>query len=186
MISDHVKGKSRYQYPEGIQQGIALHRSIDHFTDQHEATKKAKEIFRPEYRLYSGALVDVIYDHYLALDEREFSDEDLLRFADSTYKELQKHSNWFPVTFAHIFPFMHSQNWLYHYRTREGTGKSLHGVVRRAKYLTESQTAYKLFESHYQLLGEIYRQFWQDVKPFAKAEWERIRDGEAGRAFENN
>ena len=68
MISDFVKGKRKYDYPEQIQQGIAVHREIDRFTDTHPVTKEAKEIFRPSYRLYAGSLMDVIYDHFLALD----------------------------------------------------------------------------------------------------------------------
>jgi acyl carrier protein phosphodiesterase len=30
---------------------------IDTFTDEHPATKEAKEFFRPHYRLYSGHLL---------------------------------------------------------------------------------------------------------------------------------
>ena len=41
MISDFVKGKKKYEYSEGILKGIDLHRSIDTFTDEHEATKQA-------------------------------------------------------------------------------------------------------------------------------------------------
>src|SRR4029077_7560850 len=55
MISDFVKGKRKFDYPSGIQKGIDLHRAIDQFTDQHSATKEAKEFFRPDYRLYAGA-----------------------------------------------------------------------------------------------------------------------------------
>lgn len=45
MISDFVKGKTKFDYPVGIQKGIALHRMIDNFTDTHAATKEAKEFF---------------------------------------------------------------------------------------------------------------------------------------------
>jgi acyl carrier protein phosphodiesterase len=170
MISDHVKGRSRYSFPPLIQHGIELHRRIDEFTDRHETTKEAKEIFRPHYRLYSGALVDVIYDHFLAIDPEEFTEQSLLEFSLSTYRELNRHAKWFPERFAILYPYMQSQNWLYHYRQKDGISKSLHGVVRRAKYLTESQTAFGLFETNYQLLESIYRQFWQEVKPFAEKE----------------
>ena len=33
MISDFVKGKSKFTYTPGIQKGIMLHRAIDQFTD---------------------------------------------------------------------------------------------------------------------------------------------------------
>ena len=72
MISDYVKGKTKFDYPVGIQKGIHLHRLIDEFTDAHPVTAKAKSFFRPQYRLYSGAFIDVVYDHFLALDQKQF------------------------------------------------------------------------------------------------------------------
>ena len=46
MISDHVKGKSQYDFSPGIQKGIRLHRAIDRFTDLHPVTKAAKIYYR--------------------------------------------------------------------------------------------------------------------------------------------
>jgi len=39
MISDFVKGKTKFDYPLTIQKGIYLHRQIDSFTDSHILTK---------------------------------------------------------------------------------------------------------------------------------------------------
>ncbi|MBL0132444.1 MAG: DUF479 domain-containing protein [Chitinophagaceae bacterium] len=175
MISDFVKGKKKFTYPPSIQQGIMLHRAIDTLTDTHEATREAKEIFRPHYRLYSGAFVDVVYDHFLATDSTEFSEQSLLDFSEQVYASLDKQVEWLPERFAGMFPFMKEHNWLFHYRTRWGTGKSLGGVVRRAAYLTESETAFQLFEEHYQLLGDCYRHFWASVKPFARNQFEMLQ-----------
>lgn len=152
-----------------------LHRAIDTLTDTHEATREAKEIFRPHYRLYSGAFVDVVYDHFLATDSTEFSEQSLLDFSQQVYASLDKQVEWLPERFAGMFPFMKEHNWLFHYRTRWGTGKSLGGVVRRAAYLTESETAFQLFEEHYQLLGDCYRHFWASVKPFARNQFEMLQ-----------
>jgi acyl carrier protein phosphodiesterase len=175
MISDFVKGKKKFDYPSGIQQGIALHRAIDTFTDYHEVTRTAKEIFRPVYRLYSGAFADVVYDHFLATDEKEFPKNSLSGFSEQVYTMLDRHTQWFPERFARMFPYMKTHNWLFNYRTREGIGKSLEGVVRRSAYLTESETAYQLFQDQYQLLGDCYRQFWADLKPFARNHYEMLK-----------
>ncbi|HEV7782233.1 MAG TPA: ACP phosphodiesterase [Chitinophagaceae bacterium] len=177
MISDFVKGKKKFDYPPGIQNGIALHRAIDEFTDTHEATREAKEVFRSDYRLYSGAFVDVVYDHFLANDAAEFTEASLLDFSVSVYTSLEKQSPWFPEQFAVMFPYMKQHNWLYNYRTRRGTGKSLGGVVRRSVYLTESDTAFHLFEQHYQLLQDCFRHFWAFVKPFALQRLELLQKG---------
>ena len=168
MISDFVKGKKKFDYPSGIQKGIALHRAIDQFTDQHPATKEAKEFFRPHYRLYSGAFVDVVYDHFLATDKNEFSEGSLLDFSQHVYVVLGNNSAWFPERFAVMFPFMKKYNWLYNYRTDWGTERSFGGLVRRSAYLEESDTAAQIFQQHYQRFLECYRQFWADMKPFAE------------------
>jgi acyl carrier protein phosphodiesterase len=167
LISDFVKGKKKFGYPPGIQNGIALHRAIDTFTDAHEATKKAKEFFRPHYRLYAGAFVDVVYDHFLAVDENEFTENLLMDFSQRVYATVDKYASWLPERFALMFPYMKEYNWLFNYKTRWGTEKSLGGVVRRSAYLTESETAFRLFEEHYQPLQLCYRHFWVEVKPFA-------------------
>ena len=172
MISDYVKGKKKFDYPQGIQTGIMLHRAIDEFTDQHEATRAAKEIFRPAYRLYSGAFVDVVYDHFLATDSNEFTKDSLFEFSQQVYAAIDRHISWLPERFAKMYPYMKTHNWLLGYRTNEGTAKSLQGVAYRAAYLTEGETAFRLFEQHYQLLQECYRQFWGDLKPFAKRQYE--------------
>jgi acyl carrier protein phosphodiesterase len=174
MISDFVKGKKKFDYPTGIQEGIMLHRAIDTFTDTHEATREAKEVFRPHYRLYSGAFVDVVYDHFLATDSNEFREEKLLDFSQLVYATLDEQVQWFPERFALMYPYMKEHNWLFNYRTRWGTGKSLGGVVRRAAYLTESETAYQLFEEHYQLLQDCYRHFWTSAKDFARHQFDLL------------
>ena len=167
LISDFVKGKKKFDYSLGIQNGISLHRAIDTFTDSHPATKEAKQVFQNAYRLYSGAFVDIVYDHFLANDKDEFSESSLLEFSNKVYTIIEEKIAWVPDPFARIFPFMKKQNWLFHYRTIPGIEKSFGGLVRRAAYLHESETASQLFETHYQLLSDCYRQFWKDLKPFA-------------------
>lgn len=167
LISDFVKGKKKFDYPEGIQKGIALHRAIDTFTDDHEATRLAKTIFSPAYRLYSGAFIDVVYDHFLANDPNEFSTESLRNFSEKVYRILEAHFEYLPERFARMFPYMKQQDWLFNYSTVRGTELSFGGLVRRARYLEESDTAVSLFEENYKTLGEWYKVFFPDLKSFA-------------------
>jgi acyl carrier protein phosphodiesterase len=177
MISDFVKGKKKFDYPVPIQAGIMLHRTIDAFTDDHPATKEAKEFFRPHYRLYSGAFIDVVYDHFLATDAAVFTASSLFDFSQQVYSSLEKYKQWFPERFATMFPYMQSQNWLFNYRSILGTEQSFGGVVRRSAYLTESDTASSLFEKHYQPLQECYRHFWKDARPFIFKQYEILSNG---------
>ena len=175
MISDFVKGGKKFDYPPSIQKGIMLHRYFDTFTDTHEATKEAKQIFRPDYRLYSGAFVDVVYDHFLATDSTEFSESTLQYFSREVYAALDRQLQWMPDRFAGMYPYMKKQNWLYNYQTRAGTWRSIEGVVRRSVHLTDSETAFKLFEQHYQLLQDCFRHFWASAKPIVRKEFDRLQ-----------
>ncbi len=168
MISDYVKGKKQYDYPVAIQNGIKLHRAIDDFTDTHEATSEIKKLFKPAYRLYSGAFTDVVYDYFLANDSNQFSSpEELKSFTQNTYQSLKAQSAYFPEKFANMFPYMQEQDWLYNYKFNEGMQKSFSGLARRAKYIYETDTAYQIFLSNKYFIGAWYNIFFPQVKLFA-------------------
>jgi acyl carrier protein phosphodiesterase len=168
MISDFVKGKTKYNYSPGIQNGIALHRAIDEFTDAHPATKKAKEFFRPAYRLYSGAFVDVVYDHFLSLDTKEFKDATSLQnFTDQVYTILEENISILPQPFQNFFPHMKQHNWLFNYQYSYGMEVSFRGLVHRAAYIKESATACAVFNKNYQELKDCYEIFFPTLKKFA-------------------
>jgi acyl carrier protein phosphodiesterase len=190
LISDFVKGKKKFDYPGRIQAGISLHRSIDTFTDTHPITRIAKSYFRADYGLYAGPLTDVAYDHFLANDPVAFSPAGmgtvrgqanpgegvelgaeagagLAAFAQKTYDQLAAWESVFPERFARLFPYMRSQNWLYHYRWKEGIFNSFAGLSRRAAYMPGPEQACRLFETHYRELEACYNEFFPLLKDFA-------------------
>jgi acyl carrier protein phosphodiesterase len=174
MISDFVKGRKQFDYPEDIQKGIRLHRLIDSFTDQHPATKQAKVFLVPAVGAYAGAFMDVVYDHFLALDGHEFTEVGWKNFAADVYRELQGYESLLPEKFARMLPYMSSQDWLYNYRYPKGIENSFAGVARRAKYLTGSEQVFTLFLDNYSELRLYYQAFFPDVKKFARSELDTL------------
>ena len=175
MISDYVKGKKQYDYPLGIQQGIRLHRAIDHYTDHHLATQIGKQVFKSSVGLYSGAFMDVVYDHFLALDLNEISENEWHRYTENIYAQLKENINFLPERFAAQLPHMSSHNWLYNYRYPVAIEKSFGGLVRRALYLDDHRQAFKNFEDNYAFLKAQYESFFPDVKKFAELELDRLQ-----------
>lgn len=174
MISDFVKGKKQYDYSIDIQKGIRLHRSIDTFTDTHPLTSQAKTFFKPAVGLYAGAFLDIVYDHFLALDKQEFTEQELKSFTEEVYAQLAVEQALFPEKFARMFPYMQSQNWLYHYRTRDGIEKSFGGLVRRAAYLSESAKAFDAFTTNYDALKGYYADFFPELKAYALSQFAEL------------
>lgn len=171
MISDYVKGKNKFNYPERILQGIMLHRKIDAYTDSHEATKAARVFFKPSYGLYSGAMIDVVYDHFLANDISVFKTEDeLIDFGNTTCSILNKNFDILPERFKKMLPYMTAQKWLSNYRFRWGIQQSFRGVAHRAKFINESEMAFELFNKNYYALKECYYSLFNDINNFTRNE----------------
>jgi acyl carrier protein phosphodiesterase len=161
--SDFIKGKKKFDYPLPVQKGIALHRAIDEFTDNHRETKFSKSIFRDDYRLYSGPFVDVVYDHFLARDFTNYHHLSLADFASYVYSTIEDFIHIGPVEFGLLLPYMRKENWLLNYNSLSGIRKSFNGVVRRATYLSESETAFDLLTGNYDALEASFRRFMPEL-----------------------
>ncbi len=73
-IADSVKGSSYKNFPDGIKRGILLHRAIDFYSDNHSVFLKSVERLRPNYHKYAGVIVDIFFDHFLAKNWKEYSE----------------------------------------------------------------------------------------------------------------
>lgn len=170
MIGDYVKGMSAVEeYPEEIQKGILLHRKIDEYADMHPASLRAQVWFREKYGRYSGAIIDTLFDHFLATDPHYFRTEpDLLSFSQDVYNKLANNSQYFPDKFAAFFPYMKEQNWLYNYRSMSGVRRALQGLQRRAKYMEPIDEAYNTFITAYYQIGQCYYEYMEQADKFVK------------------
>jgi acyl carrier protein phosphodiesterase len=167
MISDYVKGRKKFNYTEKVQKGIMLHRLIDEYTDNHIVCREIQKIFKPAYGLYSGPIVDVIMDYFVARDKALYLPSDLMTFSEEVFSMLEDYTTIFPEKFARMFPYMKSQNWLYNYQFPEGIWNSLGGLARRAKYINETNTAYELFIAHEDEIQHGYNEFFPQLKAIA-------------------
>lgn len=174
MISDFVKGSKKNTYPELIYRGIMLHRAIDSYTDNHKATRDAKTLFRAEYGLYSGAFIDIVYDHFLAKNESLFYPDGLMVFASNTYLVLEQNMKLLPEGFKRMLPYMKTQNWLFNYRFTDWVRNSFQGLVRRAAYMHDSTQAFEIFIENYLQLESLSGLFLPDVERFAKEHYIKI------------
>lgn len=174
MISDFVKGHKKNDYPALIYEGIMLHRAIDNFTDTHNATREAKSFFRADYGLYSGAFIDIVYDHFLAKNESLFFPGGLRLFAGETYRVLEQQQEYLPDRFRTLLPHMKRQDWLFNYRFTDGIRNSFRGLVHRAAYMHDSSRAFEIFLENYTQLEMISGIFLPDVERFAKEYYDNI------------
>jgi len=167
MISDFVKGKKKFGYPPRILAGIDFHRAIDTFTDAHAVTKETGKLFKPAYGAYNLAFMDIVYDHFLAMELTARGKGFFEKLVAATYEKLGRYESVFPPVFKNMFPYMKQQNWLYNYRFSSGIQKSFAGLVHRASYISESDTAFMIFKENYDAFKEAYDNFFPDILEFS-------------------
>ena len=90
LLADFHRGTIGSSLPQPIASAIALHRAVDGHTDRHPAIARARSLFAPPHRRYSGVALDLYFDHCLARDwSRRAPGISFDAFVAKTYDHLQ-------------------------------------------------------------------------------------------------
>jgi len=167
-MADGIRGETYKKYPIAIQKGILLHREIDTFTDAHPIVRKSTKRLHKNYGHYSGVIVDILYDHFLAKNWNDYSDVALGDYVESFYGELEDHFEILPLRIQRLMPFMIADNWLLNYSKIEGIQRVLDGMNRRTKHKSKMNEATKELKKFYHEFEEEFTSFFKELIPFSK------------------
>ena len=167
-IADMVKGKAYLDYPESIQKGIIQHRQIDSFTDNHAVFRTTKRWILKEQGPYSGVVVDMFYDHFLAMEWSQFSDEKLEDFVSRNYRLMIKNYRKLPARARYILPFMVKQNWLVNYAKFDPLSKIFDRMDRRTDYRSGMKTGVETLQKYYPEIKSDFLAFMPEIIRFVK------------------
>lgn len=168
-IGDHVKGQKYLSYPEGVRKGIILHRDIDNFTDHHKVVIKSKSYFLETYGHYAGILVDIFYDHFLAIDWHLYSKVPLNDFLQDSYIVLKKYDSIVPPGVSTFLKRFIEFDWMRCYSSLEGIELVLHVMSLNTSLPEKTDEAIKIFNKNYD-------EFRQDFLIFFPELMEHVRD----------
>ena len=164
-MADSIRGHSYENYPDDIRKGILLHRSIDSFTDMHPIYRQSKHRLHEKYGHYSGVIMDIFYDHFLAKNWEKYSEEKLEDYADTFYHLLDAHYDILTERTKGMLPYMVGRNWLVSYATLEGLEMIMFQMDYRTKHrvamdesIVELKQFYTEFEQEFFLFFEELQQ----------------------------
>ena len=173
-MADGIKGKKYLNYPEDIQRGILLHRWIDSYTDSHPIVKQSTKRLHHKYGHYSGVIVDIFYDHFLAKNWQRYHDMPLDKYVAQFYALLEnKHDLLTPRIQKMMIPMM-EQNWLLSYATLEGIATVLYNMNIRTKRRVPMDKAVEDLKEHYDAFGAEFESFFEELRAFAKVKLEEL------------
>ena len=168
-VADGVRGNKYKLYPKEIQIGIQLHRQIDTFTDAHPVFRQCTKRLHKGYGHYSGVIVDIFYDHFLAKNWESYSDVPLEKYIANFYNSLSENIELLPPRFKKLTPIMIEGNWLLSYATVEGIQLVLNGMNRRTKGRSQMNESTKELKEHYEAFEEDFTVFFKELKAFSEA-----------------
>ena len=165
-IADSVKGKKAIlQFPKQVQKGIVIHREIDFYMDTHPIVKQGMSRLRENYPKFSGVIMDIFYDHFLAKNWGNYSKIDLEKFTHQVYKTVGDNKELLVGKAKMMYPYMKRDNWLLSYQTVEGITSILEKMTKRINHKVQLHHAVKELGIHYdtyELEFEIF--FTQIIK----------------------
>lgn len=171
-IADAVKGKAVENYRMSIQEGIRLHRDIDNFTDKHHIFKKSRQRLMDKYHKFSGVIVDMYYDHFLAANWQEYSTENLDIFVDNAYKILKRNFFLLPSRYKMILPFMISSNWLVNYAQFNRLQNNFERMAKRTTFESGMENAVFDLKKDYNQYNQEFREFFPEIIRFVNGKWD--------------
>ena len=163
-IGDSLKGIKSTTYSKEIQRGIQLHRFIDHYTDHHSDFLTSKRIFSGQFDKYSGVLIDIFFDHFLAINFKFYFNTDLQHFADKCYSIILKNIEIIPPRAKDFYYYMVKNNILFEYKNPESIKMVLNGITHRINFLFPLNQSYDIFLKHYEEIGNHFNSFFPDLK----------------------
>jgi acyl carrier protein phosphodiesterase len=131
LLADLVKGRDRAAMSAGFLDGVRHHQVIDAFTDAHPIVHRSRARIGGDYRHATGILVDVFYDHFLALDWGRYSAEPLDVFTARLYADIRAGMVHFPEEAQAALERMMTEDRLGSYRRLDGIEASLRRVSLR-------------------------------------------------------
>lgn len=170
-IADRIRGNKYKHLPEKVQKGILLHREIDTFTDAHPVVRKSTKRLHKNYGHYSGIIVDIFYDHFLAKNWKLYSEIPLIDFVDRFYNLLEDNYGIMPEGIKQMMPYMIADNWIYNYSKIEGISKVLNGMNRRTKDKSKMNLAIVDLKEHYGSFESEFTVFFDELIVFSKQKY---------------
>ena len=165
-MGDFVKGRLDDSYPPRLRSGIELHRSIDSFAQKEPHFTRSRLRLSPEFGLYRGILVDLFYDHFLAVSWDELHEEPLDRYLKRARNMVEGNRSRLPERLRGLLPVIFEEM-IPSYLTIEGVATALSRMSGRISRTNPLAEGGRELTRHYGALQEDFHGFLPAVGTLA-------------------
>lgn len=132
LFGDFVRGRAALAaFRRPVQNGIMLHRYIDARTDSLPGVATLRESFPAEFRRYAGIIIDLAFDHELALTWQEHCRQSIEAYDAGVREMLARHQSEVPAALVRFMDYADRRGLFAAYRQKSEILHSLGGIGRR-------------------------------------------------------
>lgn len=180
VCADLIRGRIDAATRPGIASGIALHRSIDRYTDRHEAFKACAAWVAEPRRRYARVIVDVFFDYCLSRNWSRYRAQPLSEFVELTCRKIERQAAALPVRDRARLDRMLEGRWLGMYSSRSGIDLAFAGVARRSRFGVGLESAGDDLDRHYPAIEGAFHRLMPQLQAHAHSSVAGYVDGAAG------
>ncbi len=164
LLPDFTKQISKTAYTHEVIQGVELHRFIDRYTDEHPIFKQSRNRISTERKRFSPILIDIFYDHFLAINWRQYSDNSLLDSTQFYYTQLSRADIQMPVRLQDTIKRMPEVDLLYNYRTFKGIEHAVNRVSQRIRFKNNLYGGVEELTNNFSALEADFHPFFMELE----------------------
>ena len=169
LLGDFVKGRLDGQFPAGIERGIWLHRRIDSFAGRNLHFLRSKRRIDASFGHYRGVLVDLFYDHFLAVQWDDYADVPLQPFLSGARRIVLEYEEILPERLARVVPVIFA-DLLPSYLEVNGIERALQRMSTRITRPNRLGEGGAELRRHYDGLSDDFRKFLPELQGFVREE----------------
>lgn len=169
LLGDFVKGRLDGHFPAGIERGISMHRRIDTFAGGNPHFLRSKRRIDASFGHYRGVLVDLFYDHFLAVQWDEYADVPLHSFLTDARRIVLEYEELLPERLVRAVPVIFA-DLLPSYLDVNGIERALQRMSARIKRPNRLGEGGAELRRRYEGLCDDFREFLPELLEFVREE----------------
>jgi len=166
-IADHIRGtKIVNELPNPVLKGVLLHRAIDAYSDMHPAVRHSVALLKPSHARYASVAVDILYDHFLIKNWKQFVKTPMVKKINSFYALLSDRIDTLPPKSQKVTRKLLQDNWFGLYETFDGLNDVFIGVTKRTHFENALPETVEYLLKYYDELDTDFKVFAHDIFSF--------------------
>jgi acyl carrier protein phosphodiesterase len=174
LLADLVRGPDRVGMPPDFLRGAACHKAIDAFTDAHPIVIRSRRRLDARYRRFSGVLIDIFYDYFLAQSWDTYATRPLDEYSSAFYLDVRRRQLLLPSDAATTLARIVKHDLLGQYQRLSGVENSLRRIStyisRRWGRSFELEASITELQAHESDLAKDFEAFFPQLRMHVDAQ----------------